>query len=52
MRDRGEYPLRGDGETGLYTFLRWMAVPFFGGLYRCRVRGAGHLPRTGPAMVR
>ncbi len=26
-------------------------MPFFGGLYRCRVRGAGNLPRTGPAMV-
>jgi 1-acyl-sn-glycerol-3-phosphate acyltransferase len=45
------YPLRGQGDTGLYTFLRWLAVPFFGGLYRCRVEGAGHLPRTGPAMV-
>jgi 1-acyl-sn-glycerol-3-phosphate acyltransferase len=45
------YPLRGHGDTGLYTFLRWLAVPFFGGLYRCRVHGAGHLPRTGPAMV-
>jgi 1-acyl-sn-glycerol-3-phosphate acyltransferase len=45
------YPLRGHGDTGLYTFLRWLAVPFFGGLYRCRVTGAEHLPRTGPAMV-
>jgi 1-acyl-sn-glycerol-3-phosphate acyltransferase len=45
------YPLRGRDETGLYTFLRWLAVPFFGGLYRCRVGGAEHLPRTGPAMV-
>lgn len=45
------YPLKGHGDTGLYTFLRWLAVPFFGGLYRCRVRGAEHLPRTGPAMV-
>jgi len=45
------YPLRGHGDTGLYTFLRWLAIPFFGGLYRCRVTGAEHLPRTGPAMV-
>jgi 1-acyl-sn-glycerol-3-phosphate acyltransferase len=45
------YTLKGHGDTGLYTFLRWLAVPFFGGLYRCRVEGAEHLPRTGPAMV-
>jgi 1-acyl-sn-glycerol-3-phosphate acyltransferase len=45
------YPLKGRDETGLYTFLRWLAVPFFGGVYRCRVQGAEHLPRTGPAMV-
>jgi 1-acyl-sn-glycerol-3-phosphate acyltransferase len=44
-------PLVGHGETGLYTFCRWLAVPFFGGIYRCRVGGAGHLPRSGPAMV-
>ena len=45
------YPLTGDGDTALYTFLRWLAVPFFGGVYRCRVRGAEHLPSNGPAMV-
>jgi 1-acyl-sn-glycerol-3-phosphate acyltransferase len=45
------YPLSGEGDTGLYTFLRWLAVPFFGGLYRCRVKGAENMPRTGPAMV-
>jgi 1-acyl-sn-glycerol-3-phosphate acyltransferase len=44
-------PLVGRGETGLYTFCRWIAVPFFGGIYRCRVGGAGHLPPSGPAMV-
>ncbi len=44
-------PLVGFGESGLYTFCRWLAVPFFGGLYRCRAKGAGHLPRQGPAMV-
>ena len=51
MKGPWGYPLRGIDETGLYTFLRWMAVPFFGGVYRCRVSGAEHLPRTGPAMV-
>jgi 1-acyl-sn-glycerol-3-phosphate acyltransferase len=51
MRGPWGYPLKGRGDTRLYTFLRWLAVPFFGGLYRCRVRGAEHLPRTGPAMV-
>jgi 1-acyl-sn-glycerol-3-phosphate acyltransferase len=45
------YPLKGRGESRLYTFLRWLAIPFFGGLYRCRVKGAAHLPRTGPVMV-
>lgn len=44
-------PLSGHGETGLYTFCRWLAVPVFGGLYRCRARGAEHLPRTGPVIV-
>lgn len=46
-----ELPLVGHGDTGLYTFCRWLAVPFFGGIYRCRVSGAGHLPHNGPAMV-
>jgi 1-acyl-sn-glycerol-3-phosphate acyltransferase len=50
MRPWG-HPLVGHGDTGLYTFCRWLAVPFFGGLYRCRVRGSEHLPRSGPAMV-
>ena len=45
------YPLKGVDETGLYTFLRWLAVPFFGGLYRARITGMEHLPRSGPAMV-
>ncbi len=51
MKGPWGYPLKGIDETGLYTVLRWMAVPFFGGMYRCRVSGAEHLPRTGPAMV-
>jgi 1-acyl-sn-glycerol-3-phosphate acyltransferase len=51
MRGPWGYPLKGIDETGLYTSLRWLAVPFFGGIYRCRVRGAEHMPRTGPAMV-
>jgi 1-acyl-sn-glycerol-3-phosphate acyltransferase len=45
------YPLKGRGDTALYTFLRWLAIAFFGGVYRCRVQGAEHLPPTGPAMV-
>jgi 1-acyl-sn-glycerol-3-phosphate acyltransferase len=45
------YPLVGHGDSRLYTFLRWLAIPFFGGLYRCRVKGAEHLPQTGPVMV-
>ncbi len=44
-------PLNGHGETKLYTFCRWLAVPLFGGLYRCRARGAEHLPYDGPAIV-
>lgn len=44
-------PLRGRGDSRLYTFCRWIAVPLFGGLYRCRCRGAGHLPAEGPAIV-
>ena len=32
------YPLVGHGDTRLYTFLRWLAIPFFGGVYRCRVQ--------------
>ena len=51
MKGPWGYPLKGHGDTGLYTFLRWLAVPFFGGLYRCRVQGAEHLPSSGPAMV-
>jgi 1-acyl-sn-glycerol-3-phosphate acyltransferase len=45
------YPLVGHGDTRLYTFLRWLAIPFFGGVYRCRVHGAENLPQTGPVMV-
>jgi 1-acyl-sn-glycerol-3-phosphate acyltransferase len=50
MKVRG-LPLTGHGDTGLYTFCRWLAVPLFGGAYRCRARGADHLPRRGPAIV-
>jgi 1-acyl-sn-glycerol-3-phosphate acyltransferase len=46
-----DLPLHGHGETGLYTFCRWLAVPLFGGLYRCRARGADNLPAAGPAIV-
>jgi 1-acyl-sn-glycerol-3-phosphate acyltransferase len=44
-------PLNGHCESGLYTFCRWIAVPLFGGLYRCRARGANQLPYDGPAIV-
>jgi 1-acyl-sn-glycerol-3-phosphate acyltransferase len=44
-------PLNGHGESGLYTFCRWLAVPLFGGLYRCRASGAENLPFDGPAIV-
>lgn len=44
-------PLRGRGERALYTFLRWLAVPLFGGLYRCRADGTRHLPAQGPVIL-
>ncbi len=44
-------PLNGHGESGLYTFCRWLAVPLFGGPYRCRASGSHHLPSDGPAIV-
>lgn len=44
-------PLRGHGDSRLYTFCRWLAVPLFGGLYRCRVEGTVNLPRDGAVMV-
>ena len=44
-------PLRGHGDSGLYTFCRWLAVPLFGGLYRCRLRGMENLPVRGPVIV-
>lgn len=45
------HPLVGRGESGLYTFCRWLAVPVFGGLYQCRAVGAQNLPTDGPAIV-
>jgi 1-acyl-sn-glycerol-3-phosphate acyltransferase len=44
-------PLVGQGDSGLYTFCRWLAVPLFGGIYRCRAQGAHNLPREGGVMV-
>lgn len=44
-------PLRGRGESRLYTACRWLAVPLYGGVYRCRAEGTGHLPAEGPALV-
>ncbi len=44
-------PLVGHGDSGLYTFCRFLAVPIFGGLYRCRVKGNENLPREGGVIV-
>lgn len=44
-------PMKGRDETGLYTLCRWIAVPLFGGVYRCRVRGTENLPHDGPVIV-
>ena len=44
-------PLNGLGDSREYTFCRWLAVPLFGGLYRCRTSGTQHLPRTGGVIV-
>lgn len=44
-------PLVGDGDSRLYTFCRFLAVPLFGGVYGCRCKGGEHLPRTGPAII-
>ena len=44
-------PLAGHGDSGLYTFCRWLAVPLFGGLYRCRATGTENLPREGAVIV-
>ena len=44
-------PLRGHGDSGLYTFCRWLAVLVFGGLYRCRLRGPENLPVRGAVIV-
>jgi 1-acyl-sn-glycerol-3-phosphate acyltransferase len=44
-------PLRGDGDSRFYTFARWVVILIFGGIYRCRARGAENLPATGPAIL-
>jgi 1-acyl-sn-glycerol-3-phosphate acyltransferase len=44
-------PLVGDGDSRLYTFCRFLAVPLFGGLYGCRVKGGDNLPARGPVIV-
>jgi len=44
-------PLRGHGDTALYTFARWVVILVFGGIYRCRAQGAGNLPAEGPALL-
>lgn len=44
-------PLRGRGETPWYTFARWLVVPVFGGIWRCRALGTENLPAEGPAIL-
>lgn len=44
-------PLRGRGDSALYTFCRWIVLAVFAGLYRCRAEGMEHLPATGPALL-
>ena len=44
-------PLVGDGDSRLYTFCRFLAVPLFGGVFGCRLKGGENLPRTGPVIV-
>lgn len=44
-------PLTGRGDTAWYTFARWVVVLVFGGVYRCRARGAENLPSEGPVIV-
>lgn len=44
-------PLVGDGDSGLYTFCRFLAVPLFGGVYGCRCLGGDNLPPSGPVIV-
>ena len=44
-------PLVGDGDSRLYTFCRFLAVPLFGGVFGCRCKGGENLPRSGPVIV-
>lgn len=44
-------PLRGHGDSALYTFARCLFVPFFGGVYRLRASGTANLPASGPAIL-
>lgn len=44
-------PLRGRGDTVWYSVARCLVVSVFGGIYRCRARGAENLPAEGPAIV-
>jgi 1-acyl-sn-glycerol-3-phosphate acyltransferase len=50
MSYRG-FPLRGHGDRAIYTFCRTVAVFIFATLFRCRCRGAEHLPRDGAAII-
>ncbi len=44
-------PLRGHGDSALYTLARWLVTLVFGLPYRCRARGTGNLPLSGPAII-
>jgi 1-acyl-sn-glycerol-3-phosphate acyltransferase len=44
-------PLRGHGDSVIYTLARCVVVLVFGGIYRCRAQGAHRLPARGPAIL-
>jgi 1-acyl-sn-glycerol-3-phosphate acyltransferase len=44
-------PLRGDGDSALYTFARWLCLLAFAGIWRCRARGTENLPARGPVIL-
>ena len=45
------HPLRGHGDTVVYSLARCVVVLAFGGVYRCRARGTENLPAEGPVIV-
>lgn len=44
-------PLRGHGDTALYTFARWVVLLALGIPFRARARRTGNLPSSGPAII-